>query len=172
MKALFLGDSITEGFDLKKFFPDRDFVNHGISGFSSSEVLDTIHGGWFKVQPDVVFLCIGTNDLARDYDETETLDNIRQLVEKIRMFSPKGVKIYLTSLFPTRHNPPRKNHVIDLLNLKIHSLALEENINYLHINPFFKNENGQMDRKFTNDGLHLNPDAYEKWKEIIQRLNF
>jgi lysophospholipase L1-like esterase len=170
MKALFLGDSIIEGFDLEKNFPDRKFTNHGIPGFSSEELLDAIHAGWFKNQPDVVFLCIGTNDLARDYDEAETLDNIRQLVGKIRDFSPEGVEIYLTSLFPTRHNPPRKNLVINRLNLEIHRLALEENIHYLHFNPFFKDENGQLKRDYTNDGLHLNDEAYSIWKELIDEL--
>lgn len=170
MKALFLGDSITESFDLEKYFPGRDFTNHGISGFSSAEVLDAMHEGWFKNQPDMVFLCVGTNDLARDYDEAETLDNIRQLVGKIRQFSPEGVKIYPTSLFPTRHNPPRKNAVIDHLNLEIHRLASEESINYLHLNPFFKDENGQLKRKLTEDGLHLNLEAYSIWRKLIEVL--
>ncbi len=58
MKALFIGDSITEGFDLKKYFTGRDFVNYGISGFSSAEVMDAINKGWFKSQPDMVFLRI------------------------------------------------------------------------------------------------------------------
>lgn len=170
MKALFLGDSITEGFNLEKYFPGRDFVNHGISGFSSAEVLDAMHEGWFKNQPDVVFLCIGTNDLARDYDEAETLDNIRQLVGKIREYSPEGIRIYLTSLFPTRHNPPRENAVIDNLNLKIHGLTREESINYLHLNPFFKDENGKLKRNFTEDGLHLNQEVYSNWKKLIEVL--
>ncbi|TVQ95059.1 MAG: hypothetical protein EA393_00260 [Bacteroidetes bacterium] len=170
MKAIFIGDSITEGFDLEKHFPGREFINHGISGFSSAEVLDAIHAGWFKNQADVVFLCVGTNDLARDYDEAETMENIRKLVGKIREFSPEGVKIYLTSLFPTRHNPPRKNPVINQLNLEIHKLAVEENIQYLHLNPFFKDENGQLKRVFTEDGLHLNDLAYSIWKEKIINL--
>ena len=170
MKALFLGDSITEGFVLERYFPGRDFVNHGISGFSSAEVLDAIHAGWFKNQPDVVFLCIGTNDLARDYDEAETLDNIRKLVDKIHEYSLEGVIIYLISLFPTRHNPPRKNPLINRLNLEIHKLAWEENINYLHLNPFFKDENGQLRRELTNDGLHLNDEAYSIWKKLIDEL--
>ena len=170
MKALFLGDSITEGFDLEKYFPGRDFVNHGISGFGSAEVLDAIHAGWFKNQPDVVFLCIGTNDLARDYHEAETLENIKKLEGKIREFSPESVRIYLTSLFPTRHNPPRKNPVINGLNLEIHRLAMQENINYLHLNPFFKDENGQLKREFTDDGLHLNHEAYTLWAGLIEHL--
>ena len=170
MKTLFIGDSITEGFDLEEHFPGREFKNHGISGFSSEELLDAIHPGWFKDQPDVIFLCIGTNDLARDYDEAEILENIRKLVGKIREYSPEGVIIYLTSLFPTRHNPPRKNAVIDHLNLEIHRLARDESINYLHLNPFFKDENGQLKRNFTEDGLHLNKEAYSIWKELIEVL--
>ena len=89
---------------------------------------------------------------------------------KIREYSPEGVRIYLTSLFPTRHNPPRKNPVINQFNLGIHKLAMEENINHLHLNPFFKDENGQLRREFTEDGLHLNDQAYKSWKKLIDKL--
>ncbi|MFW5707323.1 MAG: GDSL-type esterase/lipase family protein [Bacteroidota bacterium] len=170
MKALFLGDSITEGFDLEKYFPGRSFVNHGISGFSSAELLEAMHEGWFANHPQWVFLCIGTNDLARDYQQTKSLDNILHLVHKIRLFSPPGVNICIASLFPTRHNPPRKNAVIDQLNLELHRLTHDEKIHYLHLNPFFKDDNGQLKREFTDDGLHLNQLAYKLWAEFIQLL--
>lgn len=170
MKALFLGDSITEGFDLQRYFPGSDFVNRGISGYSSAEVLQAMHAGWFKNQPEVVFLCIGTNDLARDYNQADTLDNIRRMVGKIREHAPEGVRIYLTSLFPTRHNPPRPNTVINRLNAALQNLSLTEQTEYLHLNPFFKDSNGQLHRQFTDDGLHLNNSSYELWALLLTTL--
>ncbi len=170
MKALFIGDSITEGFDLEKFFPGKEHVNSGISGYSSEEVLGAIQKGWFSGKPDRVFLCIGTNDLARDYNEADTLDSILRLLVKIREFAPEGSRIYLTSLFPTRHNPPRPNSVINQLNCRLHELAMQQNVAYFHLHPFFTDENGQLKREFTEDGLHLNENAYVLWAELIKLL--
>ncbi|TVQ06675.1 MAG: hypothetical protein EA361_19325 [Bacteroidetes bacterium] len=170
MKALFIGDSITEGFDLEKFFPGKGYVNHGISGYSSEELLDAMHKGWFASAPEMVFLCIGTNDLARDYDEADTLDTIRRLLVKIREHAPDNSMIYLTSLFPARHNPPRPNPVIRQLNSRLHELAVQENAAYLHLHPFFTDENGQLKREFTDDGLHLNEHSYAVWAELVKQL--
>ncbi len=170
MKALFIGDSITEGFDLEKFFPGKGYVNHGISGYSSEELLGAMHKGWFTSNPDKVFLCIGTNDLARDYDEADTLDTIRRLLVKIREFTSGSSSIYLISLFPTRHNPPRPNPVIRQLNSKLHEMAVQENTGYLHLNPFFADENGQLKREFTDDGLHLNEQSYAVWADLVKQL--
>jgi len=170
MNALFLGDSITQGFDLERYFPGRDFVNHGIAGHTSADVLEVMHAGWFSNRPDVVFLCIGTNDLAGDYQQADTLNNIRRLLGMIREYAQEGARIYLTSLFPTRHNPPRPNPVINDLNAALHKLAWDEKTEYLHLNPFFKDYNGQLRREFTDDGLHLNMNAYQVWVQSIQAL--
>jgi lysophospholipase L1-like esterase len=167
MKVLLLGDSISEGFDLNTFFPEKKFENHGKSGFSSAELLEAMQPGWFSNQPEIIFLCIGTNDLARNIDVKEILGNIQQLILKIREFLPTNPIIYITSLFPTRHNPPRPNHLIDQFNLYLHSLANEAKIQYLHLNPFFKDANGQLRKTFTKDGLHLSSDAYQVWTSIL-----
>lgn len=170
MNALFLGDSITEGFDLAHYFPEMHFVNHGISGYSSEELLKAMHKGWFSHQPEVVFLCIGTNDLAREYDKSSTLDNIRSMVKITRDYAPEKVRIFLCSLFPTRHNPPRPNPVINELNTALQLLALDLKAEYLHLNPFFKDSNGQLRLEFTDDGLHLNAKSYAQWATLIRCL--
>ncbi len=167
MNALFLGDSITHGFDLNKYFHQHDFVNQGISGCSSADLLHAINPRWFVNEPEVVFLCIGTNDLAREVEQADIVDNVKLLIDQIRAFSPKDCRIYLTSLFPTRHNPPRPNPVIDRLNVRLHLLAPALKIGYLELNPFFKDQNGQLSRSFTRDGLHLNDAAYKVWADVL-----
>ncbi len=169
-KSLFLGDSITEGFDLQQFFPGQNFVNHGISGYSSGELLDAMKQSWFALSPEKVFICIGTNDLARDVSFEQILENIRKMVNYIRIYSSPECKIYLTSLFPTRHNPPRPNPVIYKFNGALHELAIQCDCDYLHFNIFFTDENRMLKREFTNDGLHLNDQAYKKWVVLIKNL--
>jgi lysophospholipase L1-like esterase len=166
MKALFIGDSITEGFDLHHHFPGQGFVNHGYSGYSSEEVLNIMSGEWFAVNPDVVFICLGTNDLARSAGADEIVRNLEMMINNISIHAPSA-KIYLTSLFPTRHNQPRPNPVIRNLNAQLHALALKLQVNYLHLHPFFSDVNGQLKLGYTNDGLHLNNKAYKMWAKLV-----
>jgi lysophospholipase L1-like esterase len=170
--ALFIGDSITEGFDFNRFFPGKDFINHGYSGYSSEEVLDIMSADWFSKKPEIIFICIGTNDLARCVDIEEIAGNISMMVNNIRNNCGEDSQIYITSLFPTRHNPPRPNPVIKKANLRLHSLADLLQVRYLHLNPFFSDYNAQLRRDFTDDGLHLNEKAYQLWVDLLKQLPF
>lgn len=169
-KALFIGDSITEGFDLENYFPGKQYANQGMSGYSSGEVLDAINENWLTIAPDLVFICVGTNDLARCINFSDILDNIEKLANAVRFHNKKDCTIYLTSLFPTRHNPPRPNALIRKFNVSLHQLAEHLSCGYLHLNPFFCDENGMLKREFTQDGLHLNDAAYKKWVGHISDL--
>ena len=62
---LFTGDSITEWFDTKGLLSEFKIKNRGVAGDSSVELLARIDPEWFDPAPDYIFLCIGTNDLAR-----------------------------------------------------------------------------------------------------------
>jgi lysophospholipase L1-like esterase len=169
-KALFIGDSITEGFDLSSYFPGKQYSNQGISGYSSGEVLNAMNENWLTMAPDLVFICMGTNDIARDISFSEIIDNTRKLVEKIRVYNKGNCTVYLTSLFPTRHNPPRPNPKIRAFNVQLHQLANQVGCEYLHLNSFFCDENGMLKREFTHDGLHLTVAAYKKWVRHINDL--
>lgn len=165
MKNLFIGDSITEGFPLSILFPDKSILNRGISGISSAELIDRFTSEWFDKDTEVVFICIGTNDLARNTSDNEILKNIKILCKEIDRKT-----IYLTSLFPTKENLPRPNNRINKLNFKIHELTTELGVHYLHLNPYFKDEKGVLRKEYTNDGLHLTKEAYSKWASLLHGL--
>ncbi len=167
MKLLFLGDSITHGFDTQKHLPGYKTINKGLSGYSSGELLGAIKESWFEQQPHSILLCIGTNDLARGHDYTQILQNIKEIVVKTGENISGDTRVCLLSLFPTRHNPSRPNEEIDKLNEHIHALAISLPAQYLHFNPFFKDQNGLLKGAFTDDGLHLNEAAYELWARLI-----
>ncbi|MBK9291843.1 MAG: hypothetical protein IPM52_09490 [Bacteroidetes bacterium] len=168
-RLLFLGDSITEGFDLAAFLPGMNAVNHGISGLSSGELFDAIRDDWFSSNPTHVFLCVGTNDLARNIPLASILSNTTRIVHRIRKHAPEA-RILLTSLFPTLHNPPRPNSLIRQYNQLLHTLAIDLDVDYWHLFPFFTGHDGRLQHRFTNDGLHLTPEAYRNWAALLQIL--
>ncbi|HMM11688.1 MAG TPA: GDSL-type esterase/lipase family protein [Bacteroidales bacterium] len=169
LRLLFLGDSITEGFDLKAHLPGIFAVNHGVSGLSTAELLDAMRDEWFSSHPTHVFLCIGTNDIARNIPLSSMLDHTMQMIHRIRKHLPQA-RIFLMSLFPTRNNPPRPNHVIRQYNQLLHSLAIDLNVDYWHLFPFFSGPDGRLNHYFTHDGLHLTDEAYRNWACLLRIL--
>jgi lysophospholipase L1-like esterase len=160
-----IGDSITEGFDTRQYIPDVNISNRGVSGDSTVECLHRITEEWFRRQPAAVFLCIGTNDLARDRSDQFILDNIRSIVEQIRNYSQAS--IYLTTLFPTRENPPRPNDRIRGFNTELEKLSAELGCRFYDLYRHFTDGEGNLKGEFTDDGLHLTAAAYRRWSELL-----
>src|SRR5438552_1697650 len=64
-RIVFLGDSITDGWRLNEYFPNRDFVNRGISGQITAEMLDRMKADVIDLKPAAMLVLGGTNDIAR-----------------------------------------------------------------------------------------------------------
>ncbi|HPN37979.1 MAG TPA: GDSL-type esterase/lipase family protein [Melioribacteraceae bacterium] len=168
MKFLFLGDSITEGFNVKIFLPDYNIDNKGVSGDSTIETLHQINNIDFSIGYNKIFLCIGTNDLARKRSINEIATNISKIITLIHEKSPQS-KIFVHSIFPTRENSPRPIENIIRLNVTI--LSLSYTFNFTFINSFSEFTDGDtlLKEEYTEDGLHLTNLAYSKWAEIIKK---
>lgn len=159
---MLIGDSITEGFDVNKLIPQLSIINKGVSGDSTIETYNRISKEWFKKEPNLVFICIGTNDIARGRDDEFIILHIKKIIEKIRLKSPDS-GIIITSIFPTRNNPERSNERINNLNLKLQSFTNSESLKYFDVNQHFKDNEGKLKQEYSLDGLHLTEEAYKQW---------
>ncbi|MDP4174880.1 MAG: GDSL-type esterase/lipase family protein [Bacteroidota bacterium] len=166
---LLIGDSITEGFDVGKLLQEFQVLNAGVSGDSTVETLVRINNELFEVGPEIAFLCIGTNDFARNRTDEYILKNISKIIEKIISYSPL-IKVIPVSIFPTRNNLPRPNERINMFNDSLEALSIEKGLKYFNINRYFKDEKGQLRYEYTEDGLHLTIKAYELWAKLIKEF--
>ena len=64
-RIVFLGDSITDGWRLSEYFSGRDFVNRGISGQITGEMLGRMVADVINLKPAAMLVLAGTNDMAR-----------------------------------------------------------------------------------------------------------
>ncbi|MFW6145414.1 MAG: GDSL-type esterase/lipase family protein [bacterium] len=171
MSTLFIGDSITAGFPEEELLPGKDIVNRGISGTSTAEIVKQLSRDWFNSNPSRVFICLGTNDLARGVENEGIISNLKEIVKLIKAYSNiVNENIFLLSLFPTRQNKERPNVCIDRLNVRIQQLTYNLQIDYLHLNVFFRDQSGSLIASCTEDGLHLNYTGYKLWASVLQLL--
>ena len=171
---LFLGDSITEFYDLDKYFPNMPVVNSGISGNTTEDILNDMKERVYDYNPSKVFLLIGTNDLRDEKSVDEVVDNIKKIIEKIEK-NRKEAEIYLESVYPVNEKINKKvvelrnNQDINEINNKIKKYAEEQNITYIDLHKKLVNDEGLLDKKYTRDGLHLNEEGYKVVTEELMK---
>ena len=125
-----------------------------------------------KGQPRKVFLLIGINDLARNYEPEQLMSNYRQLLDSLRLCSPR-TKVYIQSLLPVNDQFKKfpshtaKAALIPVVNQQLHNLAKAYRATFIDLYTAFLDKNGKLSAQFTNDGLHLLGRGYQHWKSIL-----
>ncbi|MBI3863459.1 MAG: FKBP-type peptidyl-prolyl cis-trans isomerase [Planctomycetia bacterium] len=171
---LFLGDSITEGWEVsgkdawQKRYGPRKAMNAVISGDRTQHVLWRLeHGNVDKLSPKLVVLMIGTNNFGDDSAE-DIAAGIGAVVAKLRAKVPHA-KVLLLGVFPRGEkadDPLRKTTVA--VNTLIKSIADRKMVHSLNINDKLLGADGTQDRALMPDLVHLSPQGYEVWGNAIE----
>jgi lysophospholipase L1-like esterase len=177
---VFLGNSLTQYFELAEFFPGTTVKNRGIAGDLTGDVLKRLDA-IVKDQPKKIFIEIGINDVFDGIPEDTILERYGRIVNTLAKACPK-THLYVQSLFPVsnHHDMLRQydtksiNHTVESINKKLQSFVSEKNtdamlmnrIHYLDTyNPF--NEDG-LRKEYTIDGVHLSAQGYVLWAAILK----
>jgi len=166
-RVVFLGDSITDGWDLAKYFPGKPYVNRGISGQTTPQMLVRMYPDVIRLQPAAFILLAGTNDIARNTGP-ETLqmveDNIRAMCD---LAAAHKIKIVLCLLTPvsdyTKSKQTERRPPADIVNLNhwIESYATDVHAKVADYFSALVDEHGMLREGYSDDGLHPNARGYE-----------
>lgn len=170
--TVLLGNSLTEGFPVQKYFAGKRVLNRGIvadhTGIEGHGILQRLKVSVYDCHAEKVFLMIGINDLAdKIFSPRQIAYGVKLIIEKIQKFNPE-IKIYLYSTLPASGKYAYLNSLVLTYNQLLEQLAAELNISYINLHPHFTNESGELRTEFSRDGLHLTDAGYQAWFEIIQ----
>lgn len=172
-KIVFLGNSLTEGGQWDKYFPEAAPVNRGISGDNTEGILnriDEIAGSY----PAQLFILAGINDISQNIPNKQIIKHYRYIIQRVKDQSPETA-IYIQSLLPINNDFRHykrligKEKQIIKLNKELKKLASKEKIIFVNINPLYMDDQGKLDAQHTNDGLHLTETAYSIWVGELQK---
>jgi lysophospholipase L1-like esterase len=172
-EIIFLGNSITDGAEWSELFDDLRIKNRGISGDITDGILYRLEEVT-ESRPAKIFLMIGVNDLARGTSQQQMLLNYEKIIKRIKDESPK-TELYIESILPVNNSYTKfKNHVnknseIIRVNNDLKALAMTYSATYIDLHSSFKDINGKLDAKYTEDGLHINGAGYLLWKSKIEK---
>jgi lysophospholipase L1-like esterase len=167
-RVVFYGDSITDAWgrrgDETKFFPGKAYVNRGISGQTTAQMLVRFRQDVVDLKPKVVVILAGTNDLAGNTglsslkmieDNFESMDEIAKA---------NHIKVILASVLPVTDYPWRRGlhpaEKVRELNAWLKSYAAKRGDVYLDYYAAMSNAEGGLDAKLASDGVHPTPAGY------------
>jgi lysophospholipase L1-like esterase len=174
-RVVFMGDSITDLWDNQGFggfFPGKPYVNRGISGQTTPQMLLRFRQDVLALKPKVVIILAGTNDIAGNTGPS-TLEMIEDnLTSMVELAKANNVYVVLASLLPvcdckqtkdgkpitqTVRRPPEK---IRALNEWMKEYAAKNNIVYLDYYSAMVDDKGFLKEGLTFDGLHADANGY------------
>jgi lysophospholipase L1-like esterase len=176
-RVVFMGDSITDfwGRGTGVFFPGKPYINRGISGQTTPQMLIRFRPDVIALKPRAVVILAGTNDLAGNTGPS-TLgmieDNLASMVELARA---NHIKVVLASVTPvsdynypdqTKNRPPEK---IVALNAWIKSYAQHEHVVYLDYYDALLDSSRALKKELSADGLHPNAAGYAVMLPLAQK---
>ncbi|HMO32601.1 MAG TPA: GDSL-type esterase/lipase family protein [Lacibacter sp.] len=169
--VVWLGDSITDSGEWNELFPDQCNLNRGISADNTFGLLHRLPEV-VRHQPSRLYLLIGINDVARNIPVEVTLRNYRRIVETLRR-DCAATRIYIQGLMPTNNaftqfpNHQNKRGQVQAINKELEALCRELQVHYIDLFSAFADVEGNLDARYTNDGLHLTGAGYARWKEVV-----
>ena len=191
-RVVFLGDSITDGWKLAESFPGKPYVNRGISGQTTAQMLVRTYPDVVDLKPAAVIILAGTNDISQNTGP-ETITMVQENLMAITELAQKhGIKVILCSLTPisdyaplpvgwgeppqTADGPPRKliqsthrppSQIVQL-NEWIKSYAASAGAIYADYFSAVADGNGMLKEGYSEDGLHPNAKGYALMAPVAQ----
>ena len=175
-RVVFMGDSITDGWRLAEYFPEKDYVNRGISGQITGEMLGRMMADVLVHKPAAMILLAGTNDLARNVAINAIESNIAMIGELAEAYK---IKVILSSILPvsdyhkgenprnemTLLRPPAK--IIEV-NTWMEAYAKQRGWTYCNYFNVLVDGAGQLQADLAPDGLHPNAEGYRVMAPVAQ----
>ncbi|MCC6389862.1 MAG: SGNH/GDSL hydrolase family protein [Bryobacterales bacterium] len=175
-RVVFMGDSITDGWGRRygKFFPGKPYINRGISGQTTPQMLLRFRPDVIALHPKVVVILAGTNDIAGNTGPAtleEIEGNLQSMAELARA---NGIRVVLSSVMPvcdyikpqTSRRPPEK---IVQLNEWIRDYAQKNHFVYLDYYSSMLDDRKMLRQELTYDGLHPNDAGYEVMGPLAEK---
>jgi lysophospholipase L1-like esterase len=175
-RVVFMGDSITDFWKLEEAFPGRPYVNRGISGQTTAQMLVRMYPDVIDLKPRAMVLLAGINDVSRNTGPS-TMEMIQHnIMAMTELAQHHGIKVVLCSLLPISDYPfqrqsgtaPRirmtEGHPpgdILKLNAWLKDYAARVNAAYADYFTAFADESGWLKEPLSGDGLHPNAEGYK-----------
>jgi len=175
-RVVFFGDSITDIWKLEQYFPGKPYVNRGISGQTTPQMLVRFRQDVLDLEPKAVVILAGTNDIAGNTGPMRNEDIEANLATMAELAKAHRVAVVFSSILPV-HNytlkaqdffaqrPPER---ILQVNSWLKEYCAKNGIVYLDYFSALSDDKGLLKRDLAEDGLHPNDAGYRIMVPLVE----
>jgi lysophospholipase L1-like esterase len=174
-RVVFMGDSITQGWKIEgpdSDFPGKPYINRGISGQTSPQMLLRFRQDVIALQPKVVVILAGINDIAGNTGPMtleQTEDNLASMAD---LASANHIRVVLCSVLPAFKIPwvrgLKPAPKVVALNAWIKAYAAEKGYVYVDFHTAMRDERDGLPEALSEDGVHPIPAGYRVMEPLVE----
>ncbi|MFV0591831.1 MAG: GDSL-type esterase/lipase family protein [Draconibacterium sp.] len=174
-RVVFMGNSITEGWinTDREFFDKNPYVNRGIGGQTTSQMLVRFRNDVVELKPKAVVILAGTNDIAENTGPISLEDVFGNLVSMAELAKSNGIKVYICSVLPAFDYPWKPGlepaPKIMKLNKMLQEYTQSNNCIYVDYFSAMVDDRMGMKAEYSADGVHPNLKGYKVMEPILQK---
>jgi lysophospholipase L1-like esterase len=176
-RVVFLGDSITDRWNLAAAFPGRDYVNRGIGAQVTSQMILRFHQDVIALKPSAVVILAGINDI-HGFMQQETPEQIEANWETMAdLADAHGIKVVFGAILPVNDYTPAAKDVVKerdpnrirALNVWLRAFCAQRGYAFADYHAPLVDARGLMAARFTDDGVHPLDAGYAVMAPVVQR---
>jgi lysophospholipase L1-like esterase len=167
-RVVFMGDSITDFWRLNEYFTGREYINRGISGQITGEILGRMKADVIDLHPKAMLILAGTNDISRGIAVKTIEDNLSMIGD---LCQANGIKPVFASITPTSDYHKAENPRFEMTKTRPIATIVEVNNwlreytrshHYVYVDYYnaLLDTNGVLGADLADDGLHPNAKGY------------
>ncbi|WP_353064916.1 SGNH/GDSL hydrolase family protein [Tunturibacter psychrotolerans] len=175
-RVVFYGDSITDSWGRRagtgEFFPEKSYVNRGISGQTTPQMVVRFRQDVIDLRPAAVVILAGTNDIAGNTGPMTpqmTEDNFRSMID---LAKANGIRVIVASILPVADYPWKPGLApapkIRTLNDWLKGYCVVHSVTYLDYYSSMVGQDGGMKAGISFDGVHPNAQGYAIMSPLAQ----
>ena len=176
-RVVFIGDSITDYWKLADYFPGKPYINRGIDGQTTPQMLVRFRQDVINLHPTVLVVLAGTNDVAGVTGPTRNEDieaNYASMAELARLHH---IHVVFASLLPVNNYTDdakesfalRPRERILALNVWLKNYCAKNGFVYLDYFSAMVDDKGMLKRALSDEGLHPNPSGYKIMAPLAEK---
>ena len=175
-RVVFMGDSITDAWQLNEYFPGKTYINRGISGQTTPQMLIRFRPDVIGLQPKAVVILAGTNDIAGNTGPMRLEDIENNYASMAELAMAHGIRVIFSSVIPVNNYTPRAEVLfaqrppekILELNQWLKDYCAKNGDVYLDYFSAMVDKKGLLKQDLAVDGLHPNPAGYKIMAPLAQ----
>jgi lysophospholipase L1-like esterase len=168
-RVIFFGDSITDMWKLEEYFPGKAYINRGIGGQTTPQMLVRFRQDVIDLQPKVVVILAGTNDIAGNTGPMRLEDIEANYSSMAELARAHGIHVVFSSILPVHNYTPKSQDLfaqrspdkISDLNRWLKAYCVANGYVYLDYFSVMVDDKGLLKRDLADDGLHPDVAGYK-----------